>query len=101
MPERLFEPRRTTFDTPRFRGIEFIEVEAKTIINHVPGNYLPFNWSKKQNAPCPKRCRMFLAAGCARVRECTWSGPTVRDAEPRLAHRFERVPAPLRSVPAV
>jgi hypothetical protein len=45
MGEKLFELRRRNFDTPHFRGIEFIEVEAKTIINHVPGNYLPFNWT--------------------------------------------------------
>jgi hypothetical protein len=45
MGEKLFELRRRTFDTPQFRGIEFIEVEAKSIINHVPGNYLPFNWT--------------------------------------------------------
>ncbi len=44
-PEQLFELRRRTFDTPRFRGIEFIEAEAKSILNHVPGNYLPLNWT--------------------------------------------------------
>jgi hypothetical protein len=45
MAEHLFELRRRTFDTPHFRGITFIESEAKSIINHVPGNYLPFNWT--------------------------------------------------------
>ena len=40
--EPLFELRRTSFDTPEFRGIEFIEVEAKSVINHVPGNFLPY-----------------------------------------------------------
>ena len=43
--ERLFELGRRTFDTPHFRGIEFIETEAKSIINHVPVNYLPFSCS--------------------------------------------------------
>ena len=28
---------------PRVRGIEFIEVEAQTVINHVLGDGLPFN----------------------------------------------------------
>ncbi len=36
-PEQLFEIARRTFDTPEFRGMEFIEVEAKSIINRVPG----------------------------------------------------------------
>ena len=61
MPERLFELRRTTFDTPRFRGIEFIEVEAKTIINHVPGNYLPFNWTINPYRGCSHACSYCLA----------------------------------------
>ncbi len=45
MADQLFELRRRTFDTPHFRGITFIETEAKSIINHVPGNCLPFNWT--------------------------------------------------------
>jgi DNA repair photolyase len=61
MPERLFELRRTTFDTPRFRGIEFIEVEAKTIINHVPGNYLPFNWTINPYRGCTHACSFCFA----------------------------------------
>ena len=61
MPERLFELRRTTFDTPRFRGIEFIEVEAKTVINHVPGNYLPFNWTINPYRGCTHACSYCLA----------------------------------------
>jgi len=36
-PEPLFEIARRRFDTPEFRGMEFIEAECKTIINHVPG----------------------------------------------------------------
>ncbi|HMC37637.1 MAG TPA: LAGLIDADG family homing endonuclease, partial [Actinomycetota bacterium] len=54
--EPLFEIGRRTFDTPEFRGIEFIEVEAKTIINHVPGNYLPFNWTINPYRGCSHSC---------------------------------------------
>jgi DNA repair photolyase len=60
-PERLFELRRRTFDTPHFRGIEFIEVEAKSIINHVPGNYLPFNWTINPYRGCSHACVYCLA----------------------------------------
>ena len=54
--EPLFELRRTTFDTPHFRGIEFIETEAKSIINHVPGTYLPFNWTINPYRGCSHAC---------------------------------------------
>ena len=54
--EALFELRRRTFDTPQFRGIEFIEAEAKSIINHVPGNYLPFNWTINPYRGCSHSC---------------------------------------------
>ncbi len=57
MGEKLFELRRRTFDTPHFRGIEFIEVEAKSIINHVPGNYLPFNWTINPYRGCSHACQ--------------------------------------------
>jgi DNA repair photolyase len=59
--ERLFELRRRTFDTPHFRGIEFIEVEAKSIINHVPGKYLPFNWTINPYRGCSHACRYCFA----------------------------------------
>ncbi len=55
-PEKLFELQRRTFDTPHFRGIEFIEVEAKSIINHVPGNYLPFSWTINPYRGCSHAC---------------------------------------------
>jgi DNA repair photolyase len=54
--EKLFELARRTFDTPRFRGIEFIEVESKSIINHVPGNYLPFSWTINPYRGCSHAC---------------------------------------------
>ncbi|MDP9069618.1 MAG: intein-containing Rv2578c family radical SAM protein [Actinomycetota bacterium] len=54
--EPLFELRRRTFDTPAFRGIEFIESEAKTILNHVKGNSLPFNWTINPYRGCSHAC---------------------------------------------
>ena len=60
-PERLFELRRTTFDTPHFRGMTFIESEAKTIINHVPGNYLPFKWTINPYRGCSHACLYCFA----------------------------------------
>jgi DNA repair photolyase len=59
--EALFELRRRTFDTPHFRGIEFIEAEAKSIINHVPGNYLPFNWTINPYRGCSHACTFCFA----------------------------------------
>jgi DNA repair photolyase len=60
--EALFELRRRTFDTPHFRGIEFIEAEAKSIINHVPGSYLPFNWTINPYRGCSHACA-YCASG--------------------------------------
>src|ERR671918_2348199 len=60
-PEPLFELRRRTFDTPHFRGIEFIETEAKSIINHVPGTYLPFNWTINPYRGCSHSCSYCFA----------------------------------------
>jgi len=59
--QSLFELRRRTFDTPHFRGIEFIEAEAKTIINKVPGNYLPFKWTINPYRGCSHACRFCFA----------------------------------------
>ena len=56
MPEQLFEIARRTFDTPEFRGIEFIEVEAKSIINKVPGRGVPFDWSINPYRGCSHSC---------------------------------------------
>jgi hypothetical protein len=56
-PEPLFEIARRRFDTPEFRGMEFIESECKTIINPVPGNYLPFNWSINPYRGCSHACQ--------------------------------------------
>jgi DNA repair photolyase len=54
--EQLFELRRRTFDTPEFRGIEFIEVEAKSIINNVPGKFLPFKYTINPYRGCTHSC---------------------------------------------
>lgn len=64
--ERLFELRRRTFDTPHFRGIEFIEAEAKTIINKVPGNYLPFSHTINPYRGCSHACS-YCTSGDTRV----------------------------------
>jgi DNA repair photolyase len=56
MPEQLFEIARRTFDTPEFRGIEFIEVEAKSVINRVPGAGIPFDWSINPYRGCTHAC---------------------------------------------
>jgi DNA repair photolyase len=59
--EQLFEVARRTFATPHFRGIEFIETEAKTIINHVPGNRLPFSWTINAYRGCSHACTFCFA----------------------------------------
>ncbi|MFL5798975.1 MAG: radical SAM protein [Actinomycetota bacterium] len=60
--EPLFEVARRTFDTPEFRGIEFIETEAKSVINRVPGNFLPFNWTINPYRGCTRACSYCLIA---------------------------------------
>src|ERR671935_384932 len=59
--EPLFELARRTFETPEFRGIEFIEVEAKSVINHVPGTFLPFNWTINPYRGCTHSCSYCFA----------------------------------------
>jgi DNA repair photolyase len=54
--DQLFEIARRRFDTPEFRGIEFIEAECKTIINEVPGNYLPFRYTINPYRGCSHAC---------------------------------------------
>ena len=61
MPDQLFELRRRTFDTPAFRGITFIETEAKSILNKVPGSYLPFNWTINPYRGCSHACSYCFA----------------------------------------
>jgi DNA repair photolyase len=59
--EQLFELARRTFDTPEFRGMEFIEVEAKSVINRVPGNFLPFKWTINPYRGCSNLCSYCFA----------------------------------------
>lgn len=54
--EHLFEVGRRTFDTPEFRGITCIEVEARSIINRVPGTSMPFDWSINPYRGCTHAC---------------------------------------------
>jgi DNA repair photolyase len=61
MPEQLFEIARRRVDTPEFRGIEFIEVECKTILNRVPGTYLPFKWTINAYRGCSHACSYCFA----------------------------------------
>lgn len=61
MPEQLFEIARRTYDTPEFAGITFIEAECKTILNRVPGTYLPFNWTINPYRGCSHSCSYCFA----------------------------------------
>src|SRR5919201_4860002 len=54
--EQLFEIARRTFDTPEFRGIEFLEVEAKRLLNRVRGRGVPFDWSINPYRGCTHAC---------------------------------------------
>jgi DNA repair photolyase len=56
-PDHLFELRRRTFDAPEFRGITCIEVEAHSIINHVPAaSRMPFEWTINPYRGCMHAC---------------------------------------------
>ena len=59
--EQLFEIGRRTFDTPGFRGLEFIEVEAKSIINHVPHAQFHFEWTINPYRGCSHGCTFCFA----------------------------------------
>jgi DNA repair photolyase len=59
--DALFEVARRTFDTPEFRGIECIEVEAKSVINRVPGGGLPFDWTINPYRGCSHACTYCFA----------------------------------------
>jgi DNA repair photolyase len=54
--DQLFELRRRTFDTPEFRGVTCIEVEAKSLINKVPGGGLPFDYTINPYRGCTHAC---------------------------------------------
>jgi DNA repair photolyase len=52
----LFELRRVRDDRPELRGLELIEVEARTVLNHVPGDRLPFSWTVNPYRGCSHAC---------------------------------------------
>jgi DNA repair photolyase len=46
-----------TFDAPEFRGVTFYEVEAKSILNHVPAaSRMPFQWTINVYRGCSHAC---------------------------------------------
>jgi DNA repair photolyase len=45
-----------TFDAPEALGINFHEVRAKSALNHVPGDYLPFKWTINTFRGCSHAC---------------------------------------------
>ncbi len=46
-----------TVDTPRFRGITFYEVRARSVINHVPdASRMPFRWTINPYRGCSHAC---------------------------------------------
>jgi DNA repair photolyase len=54
--EQLFELRRRSFDTPGFKGITCIEVEAKSVINKVQGGRMPFDYTINPYRGCVHAC---------------------------------------------
>jgi DNA repair photolyase len=48
-------------DTPQFRGITFYEVDARSILNHVPGDRFGFNWTLNLYRGCTHACVYCLA----------------------------------------
>jgi len=58
-----------TFDAPEALGINFHEVRAKSALNKVPGDYLPFNWTINAFRGCAHACPFVLPARRTR----TWT----------------------------
>jgi DNA repair photolyase len=50
-----------TFDAPEALGINFHEVRAKSALNKVPGDYLPFNWTVNAFRGCAHACTYCFA----------------------------------------
>jgi DNA repair photolyase len=50
-----------TFDAPEALGINFHEVRAKSALNKVPGDYLPFNWTVNTFRGCSHACVFCFA----------------------------------------
>ena len=51
-----------TFDAPEALGINFHEVRAKSALNKVPGDFLPFNWTVNAFRGCAHACTYCLGA---------------------------------------
>ncbi|MEU7588962.1 Rv2578c family radical SAM protein [Micromonospora sp. NPDC049230] len=51
-----------TFDTPEFAGMTFYEVQAKSLLNRVPGqSRVPFEWTINPYRGCSHACRYCFA----------------------------------------
>jgi DNA repair photolyase len=50
-----------TFEAPEALGINFHEVRAKSALNKVPGDYLPFNWTVNAFRGCSHACTYCFA----------------------------------------
>ena len=50
-----------TFDAPEAMGVEFMEVEARSALNRVPGKRLPFNWTVNPYRGCTHACTYCFA----------------------------------------
>src|SRR3989337_457174 len=95
MAEQLFELGRKTFNTPHFRGITFIEVEAKCTINHVPGDRLPFNYTINPYRGCSHACsycmtgdtQILMADGRTRDLAALGEGDQIYGTERRGSYR--------------
>jgi DNA repair photolyase len=56
-----------TFDTPGFRGMTFYEVQAKSIVSHVPeSSRMSFRWTINPYRGCQHACR-YCCSGDTRI----------------------------------
>jgi hypothetical protein len=49
-----------TFDAPEALGVKFHEVRAKSALNKVPGDFLPFNWTVNAFRGCLPCLQLLL-----------------------------------------
>jgi DNA repair photolyase len=62
LPLALSNSVRRTFNTPAFAGMTFYEVQAKSIINKVPGqSRMPFQWTINPYRGCSHACAYCFA----------------------------------------
>ncbi|WP_433613340.1 intein-containing Rv2578c family radical SAM protein [Dactylosporangium sp. CA-139114] len=68
-----------TFDTPEFRGVTFYEVQAKSLINKVPGSSrVPFQWTVNPYRGCSHACVYCLTGDTAILMADGTSRPLAR-----------------------